>query len=587
MNPQHSKLRCRYSIAILLAVSVLGMSIESTGFALGTAADLNSHSAAERDDKLMERFESPAVNWKWWKTGPEWYETVHWAGTGASGWKDGVKGEAQFRFPSGLLAEPDGSLLIADTRNHRLRTLNEAGQVRTIAGAAVPIGGETTPKGSLRDGAAAQAIFSEPAGMAKDKAGNLYIADSANHVIRKLDRDGQVTTIAGDGVAGWKDGAGTSARFNKPRAIAAANDGTLYVADALNHVIRRIDPKGKVTTLNARSERIVEYSPGAVAAAGDFLDGALAQARFNEPSGLVMNADGQLIVADTGNHRIRLVDVAKQSVATLAGSSSIASYTKHFPDAPLYAAGGYRDGKASEALFNGPAGIALTEEGGVVVADRWNHAIRYVYKGNVYTLSGHAEQSGAADGIAAFAEFHEPAAVAVLPNGTIAVADAFNNAIRLIRRYELPQGVMPSDSELGATDREIQLVYNRRLVKADAAPVLKSGRAYVPLRVAADTLGYKTEWSAGGQLRVSFGAIEFEMQAGSKQAVKREHGTVSELQLQEAPFVHDGHVVVPLRFVAEQFGFHVQWINQARAVVIRDRIYLRYEATGSQLPLRR
>lgn len=587
MNLKLSKIRCNYCLAVILAASILGMSIDSTGYALGATTDLNQRSAAKWDDKSMERFETPAVNWKWWKTGPQWYEVVHWAGTGVSGWKDGLKGEAEFRFPTGLMAEPDGSLLIADTRNHRLRKVNEGGQVRTVAGTVAHTSADTIPKGGLRDGGASQAMFNEPVGMAKDKAGNLYIADSANHVIRKLDRDGRVTTAAGDGVAGWRDGSGTSARFNQPRAIVAANDGTLYVADTLNHVIRRIDPKGNVSTLNARSERIVEYSPGAVAAAGDYLDGALAQARFNEPSSLVMNADGQLIVADTGNHRIRLVDVAKQSVTTLAGNSSTANYSKHFPDASLYAAGGYRDGKASEALFNSPTGIALTDEGGVVVADRWNHAIRYVYKGSVCTLSGQAEPSGDADGLASFAEFHEPAAVAVLPNGTIAVADAFNNAIRLIRRYELPQGVIPSGRELGVKDKDIQLVYNRRLIKTDAAPVIQNGRTFLPLRVVADTLGYKTEWSADGQVRFSFGEIEFEMKAGSKQAVRREHGTVSELQLQDAPFVHEGHIVVPVRFVAEQFGFHVQWITEARAVVIRDQIYVRYAATGSHFPPRR
>lgn len=531
----------------------------------------------------MSRFDSlstPAFDFHAWNRSPLWYETIDWAGSGVSGSADGRAEQAQFRYPAGLLAGKNGALLIADTYNHLIRRADAAGQVSTLAGQ-VRFAAETRePNGSWADGKGTEALFNEPMGMAEDRQGNLYIADAANHVIRKLDKSGRVTTVAGSGLAGWKDGKGAEARFNEPRDVAVAEDGSLYVADALNHVIRRIDANGNVTTLNARSKRIVEYAPGAVTAAGDYADGKLAVSKFNEPSSLAFTPSGDLVVSDTGNQRLRLVNLKQKRVTTLAGAGSVTSYSYKFPDARLYAAGGYRDGKASEALFNGPAGIAITGEGGIVVADRWNHAIRYLYDGKVYTLSG-GGRTGHQNGWAEQATFREPMDVAVLSNGTIAVADGFNNSIRLIRRYTLPEEVRsPAAASPSAQDAVIT-VYNDRRVETPVPAVIRNNRAFLPLEPWKKMVGYGVEELNPDQVRVTFGPSVLVLERDMPQVQVEMNGTkrTQMLNAEEAPFQQDGQWLIPVRLL-DQFGLHVSWVPELRTLILRDTVFERQDASG-------
>lgn len=533
------------------------------------APSLNNKS---KQTQAFERFTSPAIEMIAWKAASHWYETVHLSGNVMAD-----KPVEFLQFPTGIAAGGNQSIIVADTRNHVLRRLDAEGRITETIG--------MINKQGWEDGEQAQVQFDQPTGLAADKKGNLYVADAGNHIIRKIDGTGKVTTVAGDGIPGWKDGAAGTARFHTPRAIAVADDGAIYVADSLNHVIRRIDAKGMVTTLTARSSRIVEYSPGAVTVAGDFKDGSLTDAMFNEPSGIALMRDGKLAVADTGNQRIRLIDLKQESVSTIAGSSSTAGYTLPGVQRAMYAPGGYRDGAAANSIFNSPTGIAITDENGIVVADRWNHVVRYIYKGEVVTLSGQAGKSGDLDGITSYAKLHEPIAVAVLANGSIAVTDGFNNAIRLIRRYELPECVMgPLDQSRAS---QVQLVYNRMPLHTDTAPIIQGDRTFLPLRILAETLGYKTEWRAGKQVVLQLRESSIELRPGSRQVNVTDSGTPSVLKLPAAPFIHNGRIVVPVRFVAEQFGFDVQWVAQARAVVVRDRIFLRYAATGTCFPPQR
>lgn len=189
------------------------------------------------------------------------------------------------------------------------------------------------------DGASDLSLFSGPQGIATDAQGNVYVADTGNHSIRKIDPSGNVSTIAGDGVLGKEDGPGSKARFNSPLDVAVAADGTVYVADTLNHAIRSISPSGQVTTLNAASGRAVEVSPGQAAPAGDFADGALAQAKFNEPSGLALDGKGNLYVSDAGNQRIRYIDLQQGTVTTAAGSGKAEALKD------LYVPGGFATGR--------------------------------------------------------------------------------------------------------------------------------------------------------------------------------------------------------------------------------------------------
>ncbi|CAH8247046.1 copper amine oxidase [Paenibacillus melissococcoides] len=549
----------------------------------GTASASSAPAPMTPSVQEMSRFDSlstPAFGFAAWSRSPIWYETIDWAGSGVSGSADGRGEQAQFRYPAGLLADKNGALLIADTYNHLIRRADASGRVATLAGQ-VRFAAETRePNGSWADGKGTEARFNRPMGMAEDRQGNLYIADAANHVIRKLDKSGRVTTVAGSGLAGWKDGTGTEARFNEPRDVAVAEDGSLYVADALNHVIRRIDANGNVTTLNARSKRIVEYAPGAVAAGGDYADGKLAECKFNEPSGLAFTPSGDLVVSDTGNQRLRLINLKQKRVTTLAGAGSVASYSSKFPDARLYAAGGYRDGKAGEALFNGPAGIAITAEGGIVVADRWNHAVRYIYEGKVYTLSG-GGRTGHQNGWAEQATFREPIDVAVLSNGTIAVADGFNNSIRLFRRYTLPEEVRsPSGASPSAQDAVIA-VYNDRRVETPVPAVIRNNRAFLPLEPWKNLIGYGVEELESDKVRVTFGPSVLILERDLPQVQVERSGVkrTQTLSAEEAPFRQDGQWLIPARLV-DQFGLHVNWVPELRTLILRDTVFGRHNASG-------
>lgn len=525
----------------------------------------------------MSRFDSlstPAFKFAVWSRSPVWYETIDWAGSGVSGSVDGRAERAEFRYPSGLLAGKNGELLIADTYNHLIRRADAAGQVSTLAGQVTKMRQQF---GSWTDGKGTEARFNQPMGMAEDWQGNLYIADAGNHVIRKLDKSGRVTTVAGSGLAGWRDGTGSEARFNEPRDVAVAEDGSLYVADALNHVLRRIDANGNVTTLNTRSKRIVEYAPGAVAAGGDYADGKLGESKFNEPSSLAFTSSGDLVVSDTGNQRLRLVNLKQKCVTTLAGAGSVASYSSKFPDARLYAAGGYRDSEASEALFNGPAGIAITAEGGIIVADRWNHAIRYLYNGKVYTLSG-VGGTGHQNGWAEQATFREPVNVAVLSNGTIAVADGFNNSIRLIRRYTLPE---EARSSTAAIPSALMTVYNDRRVETPVCAVIRNNRAFLPLEPWKKMLGFGVAELDTDKVRVTVGSSVLVLERDVQQVQVERNGTkrMQTLSAAEAPFRQDGQWLIPVRLL-NPFGLHVNWVPELRTLILRDTVFERQDASG-------
>jgi len=331
------------------------------------------------------------------------------AGSGAVGELNGPASSASFRQPAGLAILADGSVLVADSGNHLIRKIS-TGTVSTYAGFTVYRDAKGFPAGLLLDGPLNQSMFHQPQGLAVDQNGALYVADAANHAIRKITPQG-VVTIAGDGVQGDRNGTGKEARFHSPSDVAVAEDGTLYVADTLNHAIRKVAPDGSVTTLNSLSERTVELASGYLESAGDFRDGKLSEAKFNEPSGIVLDAKGNLYVSDTGNQRIRYLDLENETVTTVAGGGE--AYAK---DA-LYTEGSYADGEAAAAKFQFPKGLAVTADGGLLIADSMNHAIRYLHQGKVTTLGS---------------SFSMPVAVKVDALGKIWVADASAQTIQQI-----------------------------------------------------------------------------------------------------------------------------------------------------------
>jgi len=479
------------------------------------------------------------------------YEIDTLSGAGGIGSTDGSKQETTYRGPVSVAVQADGTVLVADIGNQQIRSFKN-GQTSTVAGIEIGIDEYGVMVGGLLDGKADESAFQGPYGIAVDKNGRTIVADSNNHAIRAIAADGSVTTIAGDGLIGSADGTGAAAKFNTPSDVAVAADGTIYVADTLNHAIRSIK-NGAVTTLNALAERPVEVFPGEAELTGDYKDGKLSEAKFNEPSGLAIDAKGNLYVSDTGNQRIRYIDLSAGTVTTVAGSGTLGA-------ADVYVAGEYKDGKALEASFNAPKGIAATPEGGLLIADSLNHVIRYLKDGEVVTVAGVPLETVKQDGVAAYAGFNTPTDVAYAGEGSIVVADYSNNRVRVVKPYAKPQGL---------DGAKIDLVYNRNILVSDADPVIVNGTTFVPVRIISETLGYKVDYGDNGETTLTRGEQWFKIQAGRKSVTS---SASQSLTLPEAPFIQEGRLYLPVRFFAEQIELDVKWLSAEKAVLLRDRL---------------
>lgn len=259
------------------------------------------------------------------------------AGSGVAGCADGVGTYATFNCPSGIAFDGDDDLYIVENHSHRVRKITKHGIVCTIAG-------------SLRgfeDGSGSTSKFYSPSGIVLDTNKNIFIADPSNHRIRKITPQGVVSTIAGNGIAGYVDGNSSSARFSSPQAITLDREGNLYVADYSNQRIRKITPSGIVSTVAGSSR--------------GYQDGVGSQAQFNGPIAIAIDDAGNLLVADYHNHRIRKV-TPQGVVSTVAGSGNA----------------GHVDGECSKALFNYPHGVTFDSYGNVILADWSNHSVRKI-----------------------------------------------------------------------------------------------------------------------------------------------------------------------------------------------------------------
>jgi len=494
-----------------------------------------------------------------WTAAAGLYEVNTWTGQSKWGSDDGALKEATLFHPRSIVQLPDGRLLAADTGNHLLRALN-ATAVSYYGGIILEYDESGLPVGAYQDGELAKAAFDEPSGLAVDAAGNVYMADASNHAVRKVTPDGQVTTLAGDGRIGDDDGQGSKARFYYPSDVAVDASGTVYVADTLNHTIRKIASDGTVTTLTAPSTRIVELAADVVEASGDYADGPIATAKFNEPSGLVLDNKGNLYVSDRGNQVIRYIDFAAGTVTTVAGSKP--SYASD----SLYAEGDYLDGTASAARFNAPEGLALAPDGTLVIADSLNHAVRLLKDGKVTTLAGEGTEFGSNDGVTYAAHFDHPTDVAVLADGRLAIADESGNKIRVLEKYRTPEGFAPSGT--------IQILLNGELVKPDVPAFAMNGSTLLPLRSVGEALGYEVGYDAKAQTaKLSKDGVVYEIKSGALTASVTENDTKSELKLASAPATKQGRLFVPVRFFAEEAGLDIQWDSASSVVVIRSPIF--------------
>lgn len=313
---------------------------------------------------------------------------------------DGACSSARFHSPAAVATDVAGNVFVADTDNHTIRKITPSGgTVVTIAGAA-GVAGDA-------DGAGSTARFNSPSGLAVDTAGNVYVADTLNNTLRMVTAAGVVSTIAGTaGAGGAVDAFGSAARFCGPQALVVDGAGNLYVADTNNGVIRKVVlATGEVTTI-----------AGMAGSAGS-ADGAGTGARFDGPSGITRDSAGNLYVADTGNHSIRAITPGG-TVSTLAGMAGNS---------------GGADGTGSAATFDGPSAVAVDGSGNVYVADTGNFTLRKVAMatGVTGTVAGLAGTSGSADGTGSAARFFLPVGVAVDNSGNVYVADTNNNTIRL------------------------------------------------------------------------------------------------------------------------------------------------------------
>jgi NHL repeat len=260
------------------------------------------------------------------------------AGSGVAGFVDGPASVAQLNYPVGVAVDGFGNVLVADVRNHRIRKVDSLGVVSTFAGSGVA---------GFVDGPAGIAQFNEPHGVAVDGSGNVFVSDTNNNRIRKVDSLGVVSTFAGTGVRGFVDGPAGIATLSAPLGVAVDGSGNVFVADWDQNRIRKVDSLGAVSTLAGSLQ--------------GFVDGPAGIARFKYPFGLVVDGFGNVLVADVFNQRIRKVD-SLGVVSTFAGSG----------------VAGFVDGPGGIAQFNEPYGVAVDGLGNVYVADSNNHRIRKI-----------------------------------------------------------------------------------------------------------------------------------------------------------------------------------------------------------------
>ena len=404
-----------------------------------------------------------------------------YAGTGEYGYDDDHENkpatEATLNWPTGITLDGDGNLYIADSYNHRIRKVATSGIITTYAGISrsrdedlsAPI--DDTDIGD--DGLAIEAKLNWPNGVAVDENGNLYIADWNHHRIRKVDTSGIITTFAGSGEKGGFSGDGgkaTGAQLNRPNGLDLDGNGNLYIADQKNNRIRKIsniddpdganriitsiaggddgsdsgvtlsgirgvavDAEGNVYIANTPNHQILELDTNTAeiivfAGTGNIGDGGPAtNARLLHPTGLTLDSDSNVYITDTLNNRVRKVDI-HGIITTIAGTGEEGD--------------GGDGGPATSAQLHAPGGIAVDTHGNLYISDRGNHKIRKIDASGIITTFAGTGDRGDVDkdgdvgdgGPATSAQLFFPDGIAVHPDGSLYIADSYNNRIRKVDR---------------------------------------------------------------------------------------------------------------------------------------------------------
>lgn len=325
------------------------------------------------------------------------YNVTTLVGGDTPGNNDGNSSVAQLDGPSGVTVASDGTVWMTDANNNSIRSIDPT--ARTIT-----TNSNTNGSAGFINGDAATARFDNPDGIAVDSNGNVYVADSGNNAIRKIDGStGIASTVAGDGSSGSNNGAIASATFDAPSGITVDNDddNLLYVADENNHVIRKIDlTAGQVTTII-----------GANGTPGDN-DAQGTDARLNNPHAITIGADGNLYVTDKGNNKVKKFHKTTRNVVTVAGNGVA----------------------GDNQQFNSPHGIAVDNSANIFVADEGNNKVKKISVGSIVSTIAGSGIAGFSDAVGTLAKLNSPTGLAINSSGTLYLCDYANNRIRKISK---------------------------------------------------------------------------------------------------------------------------------------------------------
>lgn len=384
---------------------------------------------------------------------------------------------AQLDNPFGIALDGSGNLYIADQFNNRIRKVAPDGTISTVAGTG-------TAGYSGDNGAAAGALLNHPCGVAVDSSGNIYIADTANHVVRKISTSGTITTVAGVGFAGFNsDGTAVEALLATPMGLAFDAQGVLYIADSRNHRVRKLTSDGKLTTI---------AGSGAEGSLGD--GGKATEASLNRPQGVAVDSSGSVYIADTFNSLLRKVD-AGGTISRVAGNG-IAAYSGD-------------GGPAKEAALNYPKGVAADPGGNLYIVDSFNARIRQVTPdGKIRTPAGSGLFGDEGDGGAAvLARLSYPSSLTRDAAGNIFVADTQNNRVRLLTPTQQAAGDAPAIAARGvvsaSTFGAFTSIAPGSWIEIHGANLASISRAWT----AADFQGLRAPTSLEGT-RVTIGGVD-------------------------------------------------------------------------------